>query len=75
MLAWVANGRFTCYWEHDLSSWDVAAGVLLVREAGGKFTTLAGDDWTLRNRKIMASNGQTGVHDEILKVLQEAGIQ
>lgn len=71
MLAWVANGRLTCYWEYDLSSWDIAAGALLVTEAGGKFTDLAGDDYTLRTRKMIASNGN--VHDEVLRVLREEG--
>lgn len=73
MLAWVSNGRLTCYWEYDLSSWDVAAGALLVTEAGGRYTDLAGADFTLRNRKMCASNGK--VHDEILRVLQEAGVE
>jgi myo-inositol-1(or 4)-monophosphatase len=74
MLAWVANGRLTCYWEYDLSSWDIAAGALLVTEAGGRFTNLAGDDYSLRTRKICASNGN--VHDEVLRVLRdEAGIE
>jgi myo-inositol-1(or 4)-monophosphatase len=73
MCAWVANGRLTCYWEYDLSSWDISAGSLLVQEAGGRFTDLAGNDYNLRTRKMIASNGK--VHDEILKVLQdEAGI-
>lgn len=69
MLAWVANGRLTCYWEYDLSSWDIAAGALLVMEAGGRFTDLAGKDYNLRTRKMIATNGK--VHDEILTVLQE----
>jgi myo-inositol-1(or 4)-monophosphatase len=72
MLAWVANGRLTCYWEYDLSSWDIAAGALLVTEAGGRFTDLAGNDYSLRTRKICATNGK--VHDEILSVLQEADV-
>lgn len=72
MLAWVANGRLTCYWEYDLSSWDIAAGALLVTEAGGKFTDLEGTDFNLRTRKICASNGK--IHDEVLKVIKEAGI-
>jgi myo-inositol-1(or 4)-monophosphatase len=73
MLAWVANGRLTCYWEYDLSSWDIAAGALLIIEAGGRFTDLAGNDFSLRTRKICGSNGH--VHDEILKVLrEEAGV-
>ena len=73
MLAWVANGRLTCYWEYDLSSWDIAAGALIVTEAGGNFTDLAGDDYTLSTRKICASNGK--IHQEILRVLRDdAGI-
>ena len=71
MLAWVANGRLTCYWEYDLSSWDISAGALIVQEAGGRFTDLAGNDFTLRTRKMCASNGK--VHDEILRVLREEG--
>jgi myo-inositol-1(or 4)-monophosphatase len=73
MLAWVANGRLTCYWEYDLSSWDIAAGALLIQEAGGRFTDLSGQDFTLRTRKICGSNGN--VHDAVLHVLRdEAGI-
>jgi myo-inositol-1(or 4)-monophosphatase len=73
MLAWVANGRLTCYWEYDLSSWDIAAGALLITEAGGRFTDLAGNDFSLRTRKICGSNGH--IHDEILRVLREdAGV-
>ena len=69
MLAWVANGRLTCYWEYDLSSWDIAAGALIVQEAGGRFTDLSGEEFNLRTRKMIASNGK--VHDEILRVLRE----
>jgi len=73
MLAWVANGRLTCYWEYDLSSWDIAAGALLIQEAGGRFTDLEGTDFQLRNRKICASNGK--IHEDVLRVLrEEAGI-
>jgi myo-inositol-1(or 4)-monophosphatase len=72
MLAWVANGRLTCYWEYDLSSWDIAAGALLIQEAGGRFTNLSGNDFDLQSRKICASNGK--VHDHILNVLNDAGI-
>ncbi len=68
----VAYGRLTCYWEYDLSSWDIAAGALLVQEADGKFTDLQGQytrkmiaDYT---RKMIASNGL--VHDGILHILR-----
>mmetsp|Transcript_26691 Transcript_26691/g.49543 ORF Transcript_26691/g.49543 Transcript_26691/m.49543 type:complete len:341 (-) Transcript_26691:468-1490(-) len=73
MLAWVANGRLTCYWEYDLSSWDIAAGALLIEEAGGKFTDLDGQPFNLRVRKIVASCGGN-VHEDILKVLNKAGV-
>jgi myo-inositol-1(or 4)-monophosphatase len=72
MLAWVANGRLTCYWEYDLSSWDISAGALIIQEAGGRFTDLEGNNFTLRTRKICATNGK--VHDSILNVLNEAGV-
>ena len=42
-LAWVAAGRVDGYWERDLKSWDVAAGVLLVTEAGGKVSAVDGE--------------------------------
>lgn len=73
MLAWVANGRLTCYWEYDLSSWDISAGALLIQEAGGTFTDLDGNDFTVQTRKICATNGF--IHDELLHVLRhDAGI-
>jgi myo-inositol-1(or 4)-monophosphatase len=72
MLAWVANGRLTCYWEYDLSSWDIAAGALLVTEAGGRFTDLEGHDFDLSARKICASN--KAVHEQVLETLHSAGI-
>ena len=55
-----------------ISSWDIAAGALIIKEAGGNFTDLAGDEFTLRTRKIVASNGM--IHDELLSVLNDAGI-
>ena len=72
MLAWVANGRLTCYWEYDLSSWDISAGALIIQEAGGSFTDLEGMDFNLRTRKMCATNGK--VHDDILEVLNECGV-
>ena len=73
MLAWVANGRLTAYWEYDLSSWDVAAGSLLIEEAGGAMTDLQNNRWTLTTRKICGSNGGD-VHRDILASLEEAGV-
>ena len=55
-LADVAAGRFDVFWELSLAPWDVAAGVLLVREAGGVVTTLEGSDDVLRHGSIVAGN-------------------
>jgi len=55
-LADVAAGRFDAFWELSLAPWDVAAGVLLVREAGGIVTTLAGDADVLQHGSIVAGN-------------------
>jgi myo-inositol-1(or 4)-monophosphatase len=72
MLAWVANGRLTCYWEYDLSCWDVAAGALLVKEAGGQITSLDGEEFSLTCRKICATNKK--IHTDFLQTLNKAGI-
>ncbi|MBL8674065.1 MAG: inositol monophosphatase [Rhodospirillales bacterium] len=55
-LAWVATGRFDGFWEFGLSPWDVAAGVLLVREAGGVVTDLEGAPYALGGPSILATN-------------------
>jgi myo-inositol-1(or 4)-monophosphatase len=55
-LAWVAAGRFDGYWEHALSPWDVAAGILLIREAGGIVTDADGGDDALTGKSILAAN-------------------
>jgi len=56
-LAYVACGRFDAFWEYDLKPWDVAAGALIVKEAGGKVTDYKGGDDYLFGREIVASNG------------------
>ncbi len=55
-LAWVAAGRFDGFWERDLKPWDVAAGVLLVTEAGGKVTAVDGGVLDLHHPTILAAN-------------------
>jgi myo-inositol-1(or 4)-monophosphatase len=55
-LAWVAAGRLDAYWERDLSAWDMAAGMVLVREAGGYVTDLDGGDAIFEKRQIIAGN-------------------
>jgi len=71
-LPWVANGRLTAYWTPDECAWDVAAGALIVQEAGGKVTDIDGDEYTLRTRNVIASNGK--VHDALLTVLREEAL-
>jgi myo-inositol-1(or 4)-monophosphatase len=68
-LAWLAAGRFDGYWELRLGPWDVAAGSLLVQEAGGRVTSLTGGALDLDAPSLVASNGR--VHDAILAVLGE----
>lgn len=72
-LAYVACGRLEGYWEMRVQPWDIAAGMLIVREAGGRATSYQGaeqDDRILSGGKIVASNGL--IHAEMLAVL--AGI-
>ncbi len=66
-FAWVAAGRLDGYWEFDLAPWDLAAGILLVREAGGKVTDPFGSDSTPWRRPCVASNG--AIHRELLQLL------
>jgi myo-inositol-1(or 4)-monophosphatase len=68
-LAWVAAGRFDGYWELRLGPWDVAAAGLMVEEAGGRLTSLAGGPIELERPTVVASNGR--IHDEMLAVLRE----
>jgi myo-inositol-1(or 4)-monophosphatase len=55
-LADVAAGRLDCFWELTLAPWDVAAGVVLVREAGGTVTTLEGSRDVLQHGSVVAGN-------------------
>lgn len=68
-LAYVASGRQDAYWEYRLSTWDIAAGVLLVREAGGKVNYMDGGevDLSVLKHSPCASNGL--VHDRMLQEL------
>ena len=68
-LAWLAAGRFDGHWELRLGPWDVAAGGLIVEEAGGRLTAITGGPLDLEAPTVIASNGR--IHDAMLAVLGE----
>jgi myo-inositol-1(or 4)-monophosphatase len=67
-LCYVACGRFDGYWEGKLHPWDVAAGILIVEEAGGRVSDLAGGPALASGREILASNAL--LHDELIALLR-----
>ncbi len=67
-LCYVAAGRFDGFWELKLKPWDTAAGWLLVTEAGGRVTDLAGAPYELSSPNMLASNGL--LHNDMIRVLQ-----
>jgi myo-inositol-1(or 4)-monophosphatase len=69
-LAFVAAGRYDAYWERGLSPWDMAAGLLLVRESGGFVTDLEGNDAMFATGDIIAGNET--MHREVLGLLKSA---
>lgn len=68
-LAYVACGRFDGFWEINLSPWDIAAGALLIREAGGRITDVWGRPDPLANGDVLASNGR--IHSELQNITSE----
>ena len=68
-LAWLATGRLDGYWELRLGPWDVAAGSLMVEEAGGRITNLSGGALDLDAPALVATNGR--IHSAVLEVLRE----
>ena len=69
-LAWVAAGRFDAFWERDLAPWDMAAGLLMVREAGGFVSDLDGGDAIFAKGHIVAGNDT--MHKTLLTLLASA---
>ena len=67
-LAWVAAGRFDGFWERGLSPWDVAAGMLMVREAGGVVSDLDGGSRMMESGTIVCAND--ALHPQLLKLLK-----
>lgn len=68
-LAYVAAGRFDGFWEYNLSPWDIAAGYLLVTEAGGKVTDFADEPGHFSHRQTLATNGL--IHQSLLELIRQ----
>lgn len=66
-LCLVASGKLTGFWHEGLYPWDVAAGVLMIQEAGGKVTNRQGAPFSLSDTTLIASNGT--IHEKLLAIL------
>ncbi|MBN1896660.1 MAG: hypothetical protein JW789_02935 [Candidatus Aenigmarchaeota archaeon] len=69
-LAYVAAGRLDAFIHHNLQPWDVAAGLLIVREAGGVVTDFSGERYNMDSRELSASKGR--LHDAILGTIRKS---
>jgi len=68
-LCYVAAGRFDGFWEVKLNPWDMAAGSVILREAGGLVTSFARDTFSIYGQELVATNGL--IHDELLHLLNQ----
>ncbi|MCC6962064.1 MAG: inositol monophosphatase [candidate division Zixibacteria bacterium] len=66
-LCYLACGRFDGYWELKLHPWDMAAGVLIVRQAGGRISDFDGNEFSIYKDRLLGSNGR--IHKEMMRVL------
>jgi myo-inositol-1(or 4)-monophosphatase len=71
-LCYLAAGRFDGFWELKLQPWDVAAGSLMVTEAGGKVTDFGGEPFRIYSKEILATNGR--IHDQMLDVIRNVQV-
>lgn len=67
-LCWVACGRFDGFWEYNLNAWDIAAGYLIVEEAGGKITNFDGEPYNVLDKETLATNGI--IHEDMLALIR-----
>jgi myo-inositol-1(or 4)-monophosphatase len=67
-MAYVAAGRFDGFWEVKLNPWDISAGALMIEEAGGQVTGLAGGPFDSREGEVVASNGR--IHDAMVEIIR-----
>lgn len=68
-LCWVAAGRFDGFWEYNLNPWDIAAGYLIVEEAGGRISNFHGEPYNIYHKETLATNGK--IHNDMLKLINE----
>lgn len=68
-LCWVACGRFDGFWEYNLQPWDVAAGYLILREAGGKVTNFQGEEAVVWKKETLATNGK--IHGALKAIINQ----
>ena len=68
-LCYLAKGIFDGFWELKLSPWDTAAGILIVKEAGGKVTNFSGEKFSIYAKDILATNGK--IHNQMIQVLKK----
>jgi myo-inositol-1(or 4)-monophosphatase len=71
-LAWVAAGRFDGFWERNLRAWDLAAGIVILREAGGFVSDADGKDKMLETGSVVAGN--ESIQRKLLKQLKAAQV-
>ena len=67
-MAYVAAGRCDGFWQRNLNYWDIAAGIILTKEAGGYITDFEGGDKYVKNKTILATNSK--ISEEMIKVLK-----
>ena len=67
-ICWVAAGRMDGFWEASLKAWDMRAAALILEEAGGKVTGMAGEEWDPYEGHVLATNGL--IHEEVLRILR-----
>ena len=72
-LAWVAAGRYDGFWETGLSIWDIAAGIIIIRESGGIVTGIDGSEEDLYNGNLIAGNEI--IHNSLIKEIKNIYLQ
>jgi myo-inositol-1(or 4)-monophosphatase len=66
-LCWVAAGRFDGFWEYNLNPWDIAAGYLIIEEAGGRVSNFKGEPYSVYHKETLATNGL--IHEQMLSII------